>query len=59
MLYFVMAWLNLEKISSNLTYQILGRQPLIYREKEGGFHHLASFLNQKMLALTRKGNYEK
>lgn len=59
MLYFVMAWLNLEKISSNLTYQILGRQPLIYREKDGVFHHLASFLNQKMLALTRKGNYEK
>jgi len=54
-----MSWLNLEKISSNLTYQILGRQPLIYGEKDGVFHHLASFLNQKMLALTRKGNYEK
>lgn len=59
MFYFIIAWLDLENISSNLLYQILGRHPIIEAKKDGAFHHLASFLNQKMLVLTRKGNYEK
>ncbi|KUE93048.1 exopolysaccharide Pel transporter PelG [Streptococcus gallolyticus] len=59
MFYFIIAWLDLENISSNLLYQILGRHPIIEAEKDGAFHYLASFLNQKMLILTRKGNYEK
>lgn len=57
--YFMMAWMNLEKISSQLLYQILGRQPIVHREKDGIFHHLANSLNQRMFVFARKGKYEK
>ncbi|MGT2802604.1 exopolysaccharide Pel transporter PelG [Streptococcus henryi] len=58
MLYFIISWINLEKITSNLMYQILGRQPIVFSEKKGIFYRFAIFLNKKMLVFTKEVNYE-
>lgn len=55
--YYILSWLDLEKASSNLFYQVLGHQPIVaQREPDGPFHRLNRRLTQKARKNLRKGS---
>lgn len=67
LVYFIIAWIDLETMSSNLMYQVLGSQPIVYEPVVGAFAHLADWLQKKTLYIYKKiqlskkerGKYEK
>lgn len=56
--YFIMAWRDLENVTDNLMYQVLGRQPILHREIFGSYSRLADWLKKRSLAIL-KSNYKK
>lgn len=54
--FFILVWLDLEKISNQLLYHVLGKQPIFVRERLGFFTGLAEQLNHKTTALMETGH---
>lgn len=54
--YFILVWWQLEKTTSNVLYQILGKQPIIQQTHQGFFNRLSKTLNKKVRILVRRGS---
>lgn len=57
--YFVLTWLDLEKISSQLLYEVLGKQPILLQEGRGFFSQQAELLNRKAASIMERNLHEK
>lgn len=54
--YFILLWLDLGKISNQLLYQVLGKQPIIMQTRAGFFTRLAERLNRKAVAVMKRSH---